>query len=96
MITIVVAQDISLKNAMIVYVGMGVFSSVITLLLPQDTTGLKLNDHVDRSAVEMNRYLRNSGNGNEDSNENKIEELNSGMRGKLQQLKAYTFNPSKK
>merc|ERR550534_827817 len=81
---------------MIVYVAMGVFCFVITLMLPQDTTGLKLNDHVDRSAVEMNRYLRNSRNGNEDSNENKIEELNSGIKGKLQQLKAYTFNSFKK
>jgi len=93
MITTVVAEDISLESAMIVYAGIGFFSFVMTLILPQDTTGQKMRDHVDRSVTEVNSYSSNLVHDNEEFTENNVKELHNGIKGKLQRLKAYTYNP---
>jgi len=93
MITTVVAEDICLENAMIVYAGIGFFSFVMTLILPQDTTGRKMSDHVDRSVTDVISYSSNLVHDDEELTENNVKELQSGIKGKLQRLKAYTFNP---
>lgn len=92
MITTVVSEDLSLTHALFIYTVLGYFALVLTLMLPQDTTGLKMRDFVDRSEVEMTRYSRNSENGSEEQMGEDVEELHLGMKGKLQQLKAYTFS----
>jgi len=95
MITTLVAEDIKLDIAMVVYAVLGFLSFSLTLTLPQDTTGLKLRDHVDRGDIEMSSYSRNTVDGEEEQNQDKVKQLHSGIKGKLQQMKAYTFNPWK-
>jgi MFS family permease len=96
MITTVVAEDLSLVHAMLIYSILGLCSVVITLILPQDTTGLKMKDFVDRCNMEMSWFAKNFENGNKELNGDDVERLHSGIRGILQKLKAYMFSPSKK
>jgi len=91
MITTIVAEDLRIVVAMKIYSIFGFFSFVLTLLLPQDTTGMKMTDQVDRGEVEMSWYSRSSGNVSEEKKSHEIEVLHGGIMGKLQQFKAYVF-----
>lgn len=95
MITTVVAEDLSLVIALAIYSLLGFLSFALTLMLPQDTTGLKMRDYVDREHKEMSRYKRSSDVVGEEKDGNDIEVLQSGMRGKLQQFRAHAFNSKK-
>jgi len=88
MITTVVAEDLNIVVAMMIYCFFGFFSFFLTLLLPQDTTGLKMKDEVNRGDVEMSWYhwyRRKSG---EEKGDNVVHELHGGIKGQLQQLRA--------
>jgi len=93
MITTVVAEDLTVVVAMLIYCLCGFFSFLLTLMLPMDTTGLKMMDQVNRGDVEMSRFSRNSSASASWSDDKKvdnlIEELHGGIRGQLQQFKAH-------
>jgi len=91
MITTVIAEDLKIVDAMKIYSIFGFFSFVLTLLLPQDTTGMKMMDQVDRGEVEMSSFSRSLENCSEERKSNDIEVLHGGIKGKLQQFKAYLF-----
>lgn len=92
MITTIVAEDLSIVVAMTIYCLMGFFSFALTLMLPHDTTGLKMKDHINRGDVEMSWYSH-SRNSEEKRVDDVVQELHVGMRGQLQQLKAYALRP---
>jgi len=81
MITTVVAEDLNLVSAMMIYSLFGFFTLFLTVMLPQDTTGMEMKDQVDFSSLELK--IVNDENGDE------VQELSHGIKGRFQQLKAY-------
>jgi len=84
MITTFVAEDTEVVAAMLIYTIFGFFSFFLTVLLPQDTTGMEMRDQVDRGKVEMSTYSRNR----DEDIEDDLRELSGGIKGKVQRLKA--------
>jgi len=91
MITTFVAEDLSVATAMLAYTLVAFMSLVLALLLPQDTTGLIMKDQVDRGGLEMSWYSRNTNEENGDD----LQQLHGGVKGKMQQFRAYAFSSLK-
>jgi len=88
MITTVVSEDLNIVVAMMIYCLIGYFSFFLTLLLPQDTTGLKMKDEVNRSDIEMSWYHWYRRKSEETKSDDVVQELHGGIKGQLQQLRA--------
>jgi len=93
MITMFVAEDLEIAKAMFIYSVVSFISLLITIMLPQDTTGLILKDQIGECVGEM-IISRDSATVNQEKKGGTIGPLR--MKQKLEQGKKKTLEPLKK